>query len=354
MDKNKMIYKRPFEFLPSGKRRGRILFIILPILIAVLFTLNLIVGPIRIPPADVWTVLTGKNGVKESWRYIILESRLPQAVTAILCGAALSVSGLMLQTAFRNPLAGPSVFGITSGAGLGVAVVMLLLGGNVSIGVLNLSGFLAVLVAAFTGAMLVTGIIFLFSSLVHNGIMLLIIGLMIGYLASSAVSLLNFFATEQGVKSYIMWGMGDFGGVSMTQLPIFITIIIVGLLASFTMIKPLNALLLGEQYAENLGINTIRVRNYLLVITGLLTAISTAFCGPIAFIGLAVPHIARLVLSTENHYSLLPATILIGSTVALLCNLLCCLPADGGIIPLNAVTPLIGSPVIIYVIVKRS
>ena len=260
----------------------------------------------------------------------------------------------MLQTAFRNPLAGPSVFGITSGAGLGVAVVMLLLGGNVSIGVLNLSGFLAVLVAAFTGAMLVTGIIFLFSSLVHNGIMLLIIGLMIGYLASSAVSLLNFFATEQGVKSYIMWGMGDFGGVSMTQLPIFITIIIVGLLASFTMIKPLNALLLGEQYAENLGINTIRVRNYLLVITGLLTAISTAFCGPIAFIGLAVPHIARLVLSTENHYSLLPATILIGSTVALLCNLLCCLPADGGIIPLNAVTPLIGSPVIIYVIVKRS
>lgn len=349
-----MIYKRPFEFLPSGKRRGRILFIILPILIAVLFTLNLIVGPIRIPPADVWTVLTGKNGVKESWRYIILESRLPQAITAILCGAALSVSGLMLQTAFRNPLAGPSVFGITSGAGLGVAVVMLLLGGNVSIGVLNLSGFLAVLVAAFTGAMLVTGIIFLFSSLVHNGIMLLIIGLMIGYLASSAVSLLNFFATEQGVKSYIMWGMGDFGGVSMTQLPIFITIIIVGLLASFTMIKPLNALLLGEQYAENLGINTIRVRNCLLVITGLLTAISTAFCGPIAFIGLAVPHIARLVLSTENHYSLLPATILIGSTVALLCNFLCCLPADGGIIPLNAVTPLIGSPVIIYVIVKRS
>lgn len=349
-----MIYKRPFEFLPSGKRRGRILFIILPILIVVLFTLNLIVGPIRIPPDDVWTVLTGENGVKESWRYIILESRLPQAITAILCGAALSVSGLMLQTAFRNPLAGPSVFGITSGAGLGVAVVMLLLGGNVSIGVLNLSGFLAVLVAAFTGAMLVTGIIFLFSSLVHNGIMLLIIGLMIGYLASSAVSLLNFFATEQGVKSYIMWGMGDFGGVSMTQLPIFITIIIVGLLASFTMIKPLNALLLGEQYAENLGINTIRVRNYLLVITGLLTAISTAFCGPIAFIGLAVPHIARLVLSTENHYSLLPATILIGSTVALLCNFLCCLPADGGIIPLNAVTPLIGSPVIIYVIVKRS
>lgn len=349
-----MIYKRPFEFLPSGKRRGRILFIILPILIAVLFTLNLIVGPIRIPPADVWTVLTGKNGVKESWRYIILESRLPQAITAILCGAALSVSGLMLQTAFRNPLAGPSVFGITSGAGLGVAVVMLLLGGNVSIGGLNLSGFLAVLVAAFTGAMLVTGIIFLFSSLVHNGIMLLIIGLMIGYLASSAVSLLNFFATEQGVKSYIMWGMGDFGGVSMTQLPIFITITIVGLLASFTMIKPLNALLLGEQYAENLGINTIRVRNCLLVITGLLTAISTAFCGPIAFIGLAVPHIARLVLSTENHYSLLPATILIGSTVALLCNFLCCLPADGGIIPLNAVTPLIGSPVIIYVIVKRS
>lgn len=327
------------------------LLITLPALIVVLFVLNLMAGAVRIPLADVVSILMGDDEVRESWRYIIWESRLPQSVTAVLCGGALAVSGLMLQTAFRNPLAGPSVFGITSGAALGVAVVMLLLGGSVSIGMLDLSGFLAVWVSAFAGAMAVTGIIFLFSSLVRNGVMLLIVGLMIGYLSASAVSLLNFFATEEGVKSYIMWGMGDFGSVSMGQLPVFVAVIMAGLLASLAMIKPLNALLLGEEYAENLGVNTIRVRNQLLVITGVLTATTTAFCGPIAFIGLAVPHVTRLVLATENHRLLLPATVLVGAATALLCNLICSLPADGAI-PLNAVTPLIGAPIIIYVIVK--
>ena len=329
----------------------RSLLIILPVLIVILFALNLMTGAVRIPLADVVSILMGDDEVRESWRYIIWESRLPQGVTAMLCGAALAVSGLMLQTAFRNPLAGPSVFGITSGAALGVAMVMLLLGGSVSIGMLDLSGFLAVWVSAFAGAMAVTGIIFLFSSLVRNGVMLLIVGLMIGYLSASAVSLLNFFATEEGVKSYIMWGMGDFGSVSMGQLPVFVAVIMAGLLASLAMIKPLNALLLGEEYAENLGVNTIRVRNQLLVITGVLTATTTAFCGPIAFIGLAVPHVTRLVLATENHRLLLPATVLVGAATALLCNLICSLPADGAI-PLNAVTPLIGAPIIIYVIVK--
>lgn len=327
------------------------LLITLPALIVVLFVLNLMAGAVRIPLADVVSILMGDDEVRESWRYIVLESRLPQGVTAMLCGAALAVSGLMLQTAFRNPLAGPSVFGITSGAALGVAMVMLLLGGSVSIGMLDLSGFLAVWVSAFAGAMAVTGIIFLFSSLVRNGVMLLIVGLMIGYLSASVVSLLNFFATEQGVKSYIMWGMGDFGSVSMGQLPVFVAVIMAGLLASLSMIKPLNALLLGEEYAENLGVNTIRVRNQLLIITGVLTATTTAFCGPIAFIGLAVPHVTRLVLATENHRLLLPATVLVGAATALLCNLICSLPADGAI-PLNAVTPLIGAPIIIYVIVK--
>lgn len=329
----------------------RSLLIILPVLIVILFALNLMTGAVRIPLADVVSILMGDDEVRESWRYIIWESRLPQSVTAVLCGGALAVSGLMLQTAFRNPLAGPSVFGITSGAALGVAMVMLLLGGSVSIGMLDVSGFLAVWVSAFAGAMAVTGIIFLFSSLVRNGVMLLIVGLMIGYLSASAVSLLNFFATEEGVKSYIMWGMGDFGSVSMGQLPVFVAVIMAGLLASLAMIKPLNALLLGEEYAENLGVNTIRVRNQLLVITGVLTATTTAFCGPIAFIGLAVPHVTRLVLATENHRLLLPATVLVGAATALLCNLICSLPADGAI-PLNAVTPLIGAPIIINVIVK--
>lgn len=321
--------------------------------IVILFALNLIMGSVSIPLRDVVNIILGGDGERESWRFIILGSRLPQALTAMLCGAALAVSGLMLQTAFKNPLAGPSIFGINSGAGLGVALVMLLFGGSISAGTVSITGFTAIFLAAFVGAMIVTACIFFFSSIVRNNVMLLIIGIMIGYISTAATSLLNFFATEEGVKSYMVWGMGNFGGVSMQQMPMFAIVTLVGLAASVMLIKPLNALLLGERYAENLGINIIRVRNWLLVVTGLLCAITTAFCGPIAFIGLAVPHIARLLLTTENHRSLLPATILTGSVVALLCNIICTLPGDMGVIPLNAVTPMLGAPVIIYVIAKH-
>ena len=183
--------------------------------------------------------------------------------------------------------------------------------------------------------------------------MLLIIGIMIGYISNSAISLLNFFATDEGVKSYMVWGMGSFGGVSMTNMPVFVVVTLVGLIGALLLIKPLNALMLGDRYAENLGVNILRVRNWLLVVTGLLTAITTAFCGPVAFIGLAVPHIARLLLTTDNHRQLLPATLLSGSVVALICNIICYLPGESGVIPLNAVTPLIGAPVIIYVIARK-
>ncbi len=325
----------------------------LGVAILLLLALNLCIGSVRIPVMDVVAILFGKGNVDESWRFIIIQSRLPQAITAMLCGAALAVSGLMLQTAFKNPLAGPSIFGINSGAALGVALVMLLFGGSVSALDFSVTGYIAILFAAFVGAMIVTCIIFIFSTVVRNNLMLLIIGIMIGYISSSAISLLNFFATEEGVKSFMVWGMGNFGGVSMQQMPMFALVTIIGLLASIGLIKPLNALLLGEQYAENLGINTILVRNCLLVVTGLLTAVTTAFCGPIAFIGLAVPHITRLLLSTENHRQLLPATILSGAVIALLCNVICYLPGENGIIPLNAVTPIMGAPVIIYVIAKK-
>ena len=321
--------------------------------VVVLFVLNIFLGTVRIPIRDTLSILFGNIDERESWRFIVIESRLPQAITATLCGAALSVSGLMLQTAFRNPLAGPSIFGINSGAGLGVALVMLMFGGSMSAGSFTATGFAAILFAAFIGAMTVTGIIFFFSTWVRNSIMVLIIGIMIGYLASSAITLLNFFATEEGVKSYMIWGLGNFGGVSFSQIPVFSIITLLGLIASITLIKPLNALLLGEEYAENLGINTRRVRNWLLVVTGLLTAITTAFCGPIAFIGLAVPHIARLLLGTENHRFLMPATLLSGAAMALICNLVCYMPGTSGVIPLNAVTPLLGAPVIIYVIAKN-
>jgi len=310
-------------------------------------------GSVSIPAGDTLRLLMGEESAKPSWQYIILESRLPQALTAIFCGSALAASGLMLQTAFRNPLAGPSIFGINSGAGLGVALVMLFLGGGISAGSVSLSGFVAVLVAAFVGAMTVMALIFFFSTIVRNHVMLLIIGIMIGYISNSAISLLNFFATDEGVRSYMVWGLGSFGGVSMKMMPVFASVTILGLIGSLLLIKPLNALMLGDAYAENLGINIIKVRNWLLIVTGVLTAITTAFCGPIAFIGLAVPHIARMMLTTDNHRVLLPATMLMGAVIALFCNLITILPGETGVIPLNAVTPMIGAPVIIYVIIKR-
>lgn len=330
--------------------------------IVMLLILNLIMGSVSIPFSTTLHVIfpflhdevtSNLLAIHPSWEYIIMESRLPQALTALLTGAALSACGLLLQTAFRNPLAGPGIFGISSGAGLGVALVMLLFGGSVTTAAFSVSGFLAILLAAFVGAMLITLLLFFFSSMVRSSILLLIIGIMVGYVANSIISILNFYATEEGVKSYLVWGLGNFGGVSMAQMPLFASIILLGLLAALLMMKPLNALLLGEQYAENLGINVQRTRNFLLIITGLLMAITTAFCGPIAFIGLAVPHIARLLLNTDNHLSLLPATMMTGSAVALLCNLLCILPGELGILPLNAVTPLLGAPIIIYVIMKN-
>ena len=333
--------------------KGTLYCIGLAFVILVLFILNLVMGSVSIPVEETFRILIGEDDVKPSWQYIILSSRLPQALTAILCGGALAASGLMLQTAFRNPLAGPSIFGINSGAGLGVALVMLFLGGSISAGSVSLSGFVAVLVAAFIGAMLVMMLIFFFSTIVRNHVMLLIIGIMIGYISNSAISLLNFFATDEGVRSYMVWGLGSFGGVSMKMMPVFASITLLGLAGSLMLIKPLNALMLGDRYAENLGINIIKVRNWLLIVTGILTAITTAFCGPVAFIGLAVPHIARLLLTTDNHRSLLPATILMGAVIALLCNLITILPGESGVIPLNAVTPIMGAPVIIYVILKR-
>lgn len=325
------------------------------LLLVVLFVLNLAMGSVSIPLTDVWAVLTGNvtGGVSDTWRFIIIESRLPQAIMALMGGAALAVSGLLLQTTFRNSLAGPDVFGINSGAALAVAVVMLGMGGSLSAGSLSLAGYAAVLFSALVGALAVTALISALSAVVRSSTMLLIIGLMIGYLANSAITLLNFFATSEGVKSYTVWGMGSFGNVSLASIPVAAVVIGLFLLAALAFVKPLNAFHLGELYAENLGYDTRKLRLLLLLVTGVLTATVTAFCGPIAFIGLATPHIARLFVTTENHRVLLPSTMLLGSVIALLCNWLCALPTQNGMIPLGAVTPLLGAPVIIYVLLKR-
>lgn len=324
-------------------------YTILSVLLILLFAGNILYGAVRIPMSDITGCLFGGKEMNPVWKVILVDSRLPQAITALLSGAALAVSGLMLQTLFGNPLAGPSILGISDGANLGVALVMLYFGGVVG----STGGYLAIVTAALIGALAVLSIIIYFSKKVKNNVMLLIIGMMVGYLVSSVISILNYYASADKVRQFVMWGMGDFSAVSMEKLPFFAILLIIGLFLSLLLIKPLNALLLGERYASNLGMNVKRVRLEILLCTGLLTAMVTAFCGPIAFIGLAVPHIARLLLGTSNHKQLVPVTLLSGAVIALLCNMLTVIPGSDVVLPLNAVTPLFGAPIIIYVIVNR-
>lgn len=336
-----------------GFHRFSVTVVVLLVCLVALVVACLLVGSVEIDAPSVWSILTGRGSGNEAWDIIVLQSRLPMIATAALAGAALSVSGLLLQTTFNNPLAGPSILGVSTGAGLGVAVVMLALGGTIG-GVFGqtVGSYLATLLGAFWGAGLVLLILIVFSSIVKSSTMLLIIGILVSYLASSIVQLLNSVASEQGVHSYVAWGFGNFSGVSVEQMPVYAVLIIVCLLLSALMVKPLNALLLGTRYAENLGINTQRTRILLLVITGVLTAVVTAFCGPIGFIGLVVPHIARLMLSTSNHGRLIPVTALAGADVALLCAFIS-VGGEHGVIPINAITPIMGVPIILYILLNR-
>lgn len=334
--------------------RQSIIIVFLIVAMLLLAMANLLWGSLGIPVADVMRILLGGQVAEHpQWTYIILESRVPQMLTALLCGMSLSTCGLMLQTLFRNPLAGPSILGIDSGANLGVALVMLSLSGTITLGSLSVSGYLLVIVAAMLGALCIMLLLLLLSSLLRNQVMLLITGVVISYVTGSVISLLNYSATEEGVHNYIVWGMGNFSGVSMDRLPLFCILILMGLFSAMLLVKPLDAILLGERYATNLGVNVHRTRNWLLLCTGLLTATTTAFCGPISFLGLAVPHIARLTLRTSRHRVMLPGSMLMGACLTLLCNFLCTMPASGSIIPVNVITPLIGAPVILYVILKR-
>lgn len=326
----------------------RIKCVLIICLCVLLFLANLLFGSVHIPLAEALRILAGKDD-DQTWRYIILYSRLPQALTALLAGGALAVCGLLLQTTFHNPLAAPDVFGVTGGASLAVALLLLV----PQVSANGVLGHLSSVVAAFWGAWVVTAFICLLGRRVHNNVVLIIIGMMIGYLCSSGITLLNAFATEEGIRNFVAWGMGDFSSVGMAELPVFVAITVVAMASACFFVKPLNALLMGRQYAESLGVNVRRTRNLLLVITGLLTAVVTAFCGPVSFIALAVPHIARIIMKCSDHRRLLPATVLVGAAIALLCNIITILPNGGTVLPLNAVTPLIGAPVIVYVVMRR-
>lgn len=312
--------------------------------------LLLLIGSVDIPTNSVITILLGKDSGNPAWNFIIIESRLPLLLTAALSGAALAVCGLLLQTFFANPLADPSILGISSGASLGVASVLLVSGGIFGSAVF---GYLATLSGALIGAFIIMTLLIAISTIVKSSTMLLIVGILISYLASSAITLLSFFATQEGVHSFVIWGLGNFSGVTLMQMPVYASLIIIGLICSMLLIKPLNALLLGENYAENLGVNIRFIRTCLLLLSCLLTAIVTAFCGPIGFIGLVVPHIARLMLHTSDHSRLLPVSVLLGAAISMLCTLISVIPSENGIIPINAITPFIGVPIIIYIIINR-
>ena len=303
----------------------------------------MVCGSVHIPASEVLSILTGHTPDKETWGNIILNMRLPAVVTATLAGISLAVSGLLMQTIFANPLAGPSIMGVSSGASLGVAIIVLVCGAGIG----------AEITGAILGAMAVVAILVALAGILRSGVMLLIVGILLSYLSSSAITLLNYAATEQSVHAYVLWGMGTFSDTSWANMTVPAVITIIGMCAAVFMAKGLNAMLMGENYATNMGVRVRALRALALLTAGTLTAVTTAYCGPIAFIGLAVPHIARLALGSTNPHRLMPLTMACGAATALLTLWLCTLPSRWGAVPVNAITPVIGVPVIIYIILNR-
>lgn len=334
------------------KNSGKLLLV--AVLILVLLVLNLLLGSVKIPAADVIGVLFGDRS-NEIFSNIILKSRLPQALVAIMAGAGLAVAGLQMQTVFRNPLAGPSVLGISNGASLGVAIVVMMSSSlaGVSLSRMGYVGDAAISIAAIIGSLAVMALIVWVSKKVKGNVTLLIIGVMIGYLVSAIVGVLKFFSSEEDVKAFVVWGLGSFARVSGDQMLLFVGLMIVLLPLSFLLVKTLNLMLLGDDYARNLGLNVSRSRTLVILNSGVLVAIVTAYCGPIMFIGLAVPHLCRAIFRTSDHRILVPGTILTGAALALLCSLVARMPGFEGALPVNSVTALIGAPVIASVIFRR-
>ena len=337
----------------TGRNTTFILLIMLSIV--VFLFLNMVLGSVRIPMSAVWHIFTGTGDEAQTWQNIIWKSRFPQALTALVAGAGLSISGLQMQTVFRNPLAGPSVLGISSGASMGVAFVVLFSGsiGGVALSHLGLFGEVALSIAAVAGSLSVMALIVFASHKVKGNVTLLIIGVMIGYLANAIIGILKFFSVEEDIKTYVIWGLGSFSRVSGNQMMLFVTIMAILIPLSFLLVKTLNLLMLGDGYARNLGLNIKRARVLVITCSGVLTAIVTAYCGPIIFLGLAVPHLCRAVFQTSDHRLLMPACLVMGASLALACNLIARMPGFEGALPVNSVTALIGAPVVASVLFRK-
>lgn len=335
--------------------KNTVLLGILLLLIFILFFLNMVLGSVNIPLRSVWNILTGSGNEPLTWQNILWKSRYPQALTALVAGAGLSISGLQMQTVFRNPLAGPSVLGISSGASLGVAFVVLFSGsiGGVALSHLGFIGEVALSIAAIAGSLSVMALIVYASHKVKGNVTLLIIGVMIGYLATAIIGILKFFSVEEDIKAYVIWGLGSFSRVSGNQMMLFVTIMVILIPLSFLLVKTLNLLMLGDEYARNLGLNIKRARILVISCSGVLTALVTAYCGPIIFLGLAVPHLCRTLFQTSDHRILMPATLVMGAALALACNLIARMPGFEGALPVNSVTALIGAPVVASVLFRK-
>ncbi len=348
---------RPVEATHIWPRMGRrrLGLALLVMALALLFVLSISLGSVRIPLADVVTILTGGEPAKATWADIVLKFRLPKAITATLAGAALAVAGLQMQTLFRNPLADPYVLGISSGASLGVALVVLLAGasGVTFLAGLGTWGAFSIALAASLGAALVLLLVIAVARRVSNSMTLLILGLMFGYITGAVVSVLLYFSAAERIQAFILWTFGTFGTVTWNQMKVFAPALLLAMAAAWLLAKPLNALLLGETYARSMGLPVARARNWIIGSAAVLAGVVTAFCGPIAFLGIAVPHLCRGLFDTSDHRLLLPAVMLMGAVLALAADLIAYLPGSQITLPLNAVTALIGAPVVIWVILRQ-
>lgn len=343
---------------PVHNRRGgySLYFVLIAAAVVVLFVLNLALGSVDIPVKDIVAILGGGEVVNSTWQKIVINIRIPRAVTAVLAGSALSVGGLQMQTLFRNPLAGPSVLGITAGASLGVAIVMLAAGTITSIFAIqqfSALGSWLIVGAASAGAAGVLLLILLISIKVRDNVTLLIIGLMIGNITIAVVSIWQYFSRPEQIQDYLIWTFGSLGGVPLNQLWILGTVTLVGGGLALALSKSLNGLLLGENYARSMGLSVTASRIWIIVSTSLLAGGITAFCGPIGFVGIAVPHLTRSLLGTNDHRVLIPATLLMGSLLLLGCDIIAQVPGSSTTLPISAVTSMVGSPVVIWVIIQR-
>ncbi|WP_335964475.1 iron ABC transporter permease [Galbibacter sp. PAP.153] len=331
----------------------RVQFIFIIILLCACFMVNISLGSVHIPFKEVFKSLFGENTGHQSWQYIIINYRLPKAVTAILVGMSLSISGLLMQTIFRNPLAGPFVLGISSGASLGVAIFIM--GSSIFTGIFAsfMISSVSTAIAATLGSFIVLFSIFVIANKVRDTMALLIIGLMFGSITASIVNVLSYFTSKEKLQQYIFWSFGSLGNLSWDQVYLLICMVFIGLVLTVISIKSLNAFLLGENYARSIGVNLKKSRYLIIAATSILAGSITAFAGPIAFIGLAVPHLTRQLFNTQNHHVLIPATAFYGALLMLICDTVAQVPNSEFSLPINAITSIVGAPVIIWLLIRK-